>query len=360
MNFIPAFWTRRRDPARIDWPLRRQFYEDAEVHLRLGTHPTEALEQMAVRLARRHRGRAAEAFRIVRDRIEDGKRFVDAFGENLSALEKGALAVGELRGNLPDGMALVLEVREMADGMKSQFLARLASPATLFVLVYATLIMIGAMIVPQFEAMLPASKWRGMAAPMAAMGIFATGWGLPVTTIGCIVLAIASWLSLTRWTGPTRDWFDRYIPPWSLYRITEGFAWLLSYSALVRAHIPDTEALRGQIESASPWLRSKLEPVLDHVEDGKSIAQALRLTGLGFPSEDLIDAIESHAEKPGFAERIVPIARAYAKQVMRRMTWTAIALSGLATSLTVLIMIVLQLGTNALSSQITAAMSGYQ
>ncbi|MCA8355595.1 type II secretion system F family protein [Burkholderia cepacia] len=350
------------DPERITWRLRRQYYEQVAPQIELGLSPITTTENMAVRLDRRGwlERRKAVAFRLVRERLENGEPLAEALGDDLPPFERSALAAGERAGRVQNAMRLIVEIGDMTGRMREQLWARMGAPFVLTISLYATLLLIGLMIVPSFEQIYPSSRWQGWASAMAWLGNFSTGWGLPVMTAMVLAVAGATWYSLPRWTGSLRMRVDAFLFPYSLYRELEGFGWLLAYSALIRAGVSEINALRGQIDEATPWLRSRLEPVLLEVEDGRDLGSALLLAGNGFPSEDLIDEIEAHSQLSGFSDRIEPIAREYARRLEKRMKALASFLSAIAGSATVAAMIVLQLGANDLSLQLAAAMNGFR
>jgi hypothetical protein len=86
--------------------------------------------------------------------------------------------------------------------------------------------------------------------------------------------------ALPRWTGSRREFFDRHIFPFNVYRQVEGLAWVLAFAAMRTANIGEREALSNQIQYASPWLASRLRPIRAGLTGhGVDLAKAMNTEG---------------------------------------------------------------------------------
>lgn len=56
--------------------------------------------------------------------------------------------------------------------------------------------------------------------------------------------------------------------------------------------------------TAQPWLRERLDGALLGVRSGLNCGEALRNTGYGFPSREVIDDLCVYAEYKGFAQAV--------------------------------------------------------
>ncbi|KVX33870.1 type II secretion system protein [Burkholderia territorii] len=341
----------------ISWGLRKQFYQQASSQLDNGLTITAVLGDFRARLLRRKRTKAAERFDAIHRRVADGDMLTTSLGSSLSALERSVLSSGEQAGALSRSMRLVLEVRAMTDRLTNQLRSSFFAPSVYLVSLYVVLYIIGDYIVPQFTAAVPIEKWTGWAYVMYQMGQLAVGWAMPLL-FGSLMLAIGWTIwALPRWTHPSRAFFDRHIFPFTVYREVQGFAWLLSFVALLRAGVPDTVALKGQIASASPWLATRLRPILTGLEiHGLDMAAAMRRSGLQFPSLDLIDEIGAYVGFENFAEKIEAVSREYAQTLERKLLFKGALISAIFSAVTFFAFVVLQLGANAISSILTTSM----
>ncbi|UIF89232.1 type II secretion system F family protein [Cupriavidus sp. UYPR2.512] len=341
----------------LSWAMRRRLYQQASSQLENGLTLAQVIEDFRERQARRGRKRAAEAAHEVSRQVRDGKTLMAAMGTSLSDLERSVLDAGEKAGQLPDAMRLVLDVRELTTRLRQKLQASFFAPAVYLVTLYVVLLLIGGYIVPQFTDVLSIDKWTGWAYAMYGMGQLAVGWPAPVIFGSLGAYAGWSWWALPRWAGPGRRFFDQHVFPFTVYREITGFSWLMSFVALLRAKVPDIAALEGQIGTASPWLASRLRPIRLGLADGLDLAEAMRQTGNGFPSLDLIDEIGAYAGFDDFTEKITVAVRQNAEVIERQLLAKGMVMSATFTGLMFLAFVVLQLGSNSLSEILTSSMN---
>jgi type II secretory pathway component PulF len=369
--------TRVNCAAKLSWGIRRRFYEQAEAQIENGKTPTAVLADFSARLHRRGRAKQAQLVDEILTKVRGGDRLPVAMDRHLGDLERTILTAAE-RGSrdggspLPRAMRLILEVREMTGNMRMAMLLNFVSPALFLIVLYGTLAIIGAFDVPHLAAVLPIGKWTGWAYAMYAMGQVATGWAAPF--VFGSVLAYASWSAraLPEWTGdyrhaagrrprrirlPGRAFFDRNCFPFTVYREITGFVWLMSYAALMRAGLSEPVALAVQIESAPPWLASRLQPVYEGVKSGgDDLASALRRSGFEFPSADLIDEVGAYVGYEDFADKLESVLRRHAKSIQRRLVFKAKVISAVFSTVMFIAFVVVALGSDSVSKIIASSM----
>ncbi|WP_206956344.1 type II secretion system F family protein [Trinickia acidisoli] len=346
--------------SRLSWSSRKRLYEQASNQLDNGRTLTEILADYRDRLNRRGRTHAAEAAHRVWRKVIDGETLIQAMIGSLTDLERGVLASGEKTGQLSNAMRLILDVRERTARMRRKLQASFFAPMMYLFSLYAVLFVIGDYIVPQFTAAVPLSKWTGWAYALYVMGQFAVGWTGPILFALLIICAALTWWSLPRWTGhqamPGRALFDKYVMAFSVYREIVGFAWLLSFAALLRAGVSDTEALTSQILTSTPWQASRLRPIFGGLKNGLKMDAAMRRSGYEFPSLDLIDEIGAYVGYPDFPEKMEVVARQYAETLERKLMFKGVLISAFFSGLMFFAFFVLQLGTNEISSILSSSM----
>ena len=343
----------------LPWSLRRSLYEQAASQLQNGREITQVLADFRARLERRGRKRAAEAAHQIFRKVRDGKPLVVALGSGITPLERSVLESGEEAGQLSESMLLVLDVRERTARVRRYLLGSFATPTVYLVALYATLFTIGIYIVPQFAMTAPIRTWTGWAYVMYVMSQMAIGWLAPLT-FGTLFLVIAAAVcAMPRWIGPGRTFFDKHIFPFTATREVNGLAWLMAFAALLRAGVPDTDAIATQIRSASPWLASRLRPIHMYLKNGQDLATAMRATGQDFPSVDLIDDVGAYAGFPDFSEKIEIVARQYSEKLERRIKFQGLLLSMVFIVGMLFAILAVQLGANSISSILTSSMGSY-
>ncbi len=334
----------------VNWAIRKQLYTQAASRLDNGLSLSAILKDFAQALQRRGRKRAAEgvaqAFRSVRD----GKPFATSLGEGLSDMEVSVLAAGEKAGDLAGAFRLILDMRARTDKIRGSFISKLIGPFFLALVLWGTLWAIGSMVIPQFASMVPVSRWTGWGYVMYLMGAVATGWtGAVLACLAAIAGALVVY-SRPRWHSKWRVFADNHVFPFTVFRELDGLVWLMTFNALLRAGIPDTQALKTQLESASPWLTSRLRPLLAALRDGTALPDAMMRTGLGFPTPDLIEDIAAYAGFKDFPSKMAVVAVEYADKLEQRLTRLAVGLAFALQLLTYLLLGVVQLGANSLGS----------
>ena len=156
--------------------------------------------------------------------------------------------------------------------------------------------------------------------------------------------------SLPRYTGKIRDVLDRRIPPYSIYKELSGVIWLTAFISMVRSGVVNVHAIETQIKSANPWLASRLIPVRNALRNGDSLFDAIKVTGINFPSADMLEEIGAYASFPDFAAKLSVVVRAYTDKFETRMVRIGAVVSTVFTMWMFGIFLVIQLGANDLSS----------
>lgn len=338
--------------SRTSMATRRAFYRQAEAQLQNDKSEVEVLEDFIQRLARRRRKKAAAAMTVVLNNFRDGKPLSVAFGPSLGNTERAILKAGEEGGELDEAMRLILDVDDRVYRIGTQLIDSALSPLVYVLSLWLCLWVIGAMLVPDFSQMLPPERWTGWAYAMYVMGMIAAGWSGVVVVVIFISLCIAAGVSKDRWTGKGRVFFDSWIFPFTLFRSLNGFVWLMTFTALLRARVPDTTALQTQIAVSSPYMRSRLHPVLVRLLGGQKLDDALRNAGNEFPSPDLIDDIGAYVGYEDFPNRMQTVAIKFSEELERRIVVQSRVALGIFTVAMFAVMFIVQLGVNELQTQL--------
>lgn len=331
---------------------RDALYRQASSQGPKGRGLVEILEDFEQRLQRRNRKSEAAFVGKVAGDVRDGKPLAAALGSSVSSAERQILTAGEDAGDLWSAMRLALTMRELTGSIRSAFLSALLSPLVYVASLWFCLAIIGVKVTPAFVKMLPVSNWGPWAKTMYYLGEMASSWyGLAAVVGG---LALVGWITWARnnWIGKGRAPLDRFVFPFTLFRDIEGFAWLMTYSALLRSRIADTSALEMQINVGTKYLKSRLTPVLARLKNGKTLPDSLRGTGYGFPSMDLVDEIGAYAGYPDFADKIEEVGREYAHDLKRRLNARAMLTGAIFGGVVFLVMAIVQLGANEIQSAI--------
>ncbi|WP_434716398.1 type II secretion system F family protein [Paraburkholderia sp. A3RO-2L] len=351
--------TAQTKPHKLSWGLRKRLYRQTASQLENQGVLPKVLEDFRDRQTRRNRKKAAAAVHHIYRQVRDGATLVDAMGSNLTDLERTLLGSGETAGRLAESMNLILRTREMTDRMTRALAGSLFSPVTYALALYATLVLFGDYIVPQFASTAPVSKWTGWAYAMYLLGQIAVGWTGPILLVLLVAAVAVTLWAMPRWTGRGRTFCDRYVFPFTIYREIAGFSWLVAFATLISAGVPNVDALETQLATASPWLRSRLLPIRAGLRNGLNMGAAMRMSGYDFPSLDLIDDVAAYVDYADFPVKIKNVCDTYAATLERMLLFKGMVLSAIFTAMMFAMMAVLQLGANELSSILSTSYGSF-
>ena len=335
---------------KFPWPLRRLFYLQASTQIENGLTMTGVLEDFKDRMKRRHRKGAVKVADEVLKKLRDGGKLADALKPYVSDIELSLLGAGEQAGNVPRALKAIVETKDREKRIYGKLKSSMASPAIYFVTGFLTLWFIGAKTIPQFAELVPVEKWQGWAKLMYWMGAFATGWGMVFSLGSMVLMGFGLAKILPRWTGPTRDIFDRNVFPFTVYREANGFTWITAFVSMIRSGMVDTIAIEEQIKMSKPWLASQLVPIKSSLRNGENLFTAISKNKSNFPSPELIDEIKAYAAFPDFAEKISIVVNTYTESFEKRLMSMGTMIGAVFSGGMFFMFIVIQLGANDLSS----------
>lgn len=340
------------------WTLRKRFYEQAALQIDNKKSITDILQDFKARLSRRKKTKAAASVEQIHDRVRDGATLSDAMNDYLTDIERSLLSAGEKSGNISQAMKYIVETKDREARITGKVRSSLFAPSVYLLTLYLTLYVIGNYVVPQFSSIVPVAKWTGSAYVMYVCGSFASGYGTPVFLVSAGLLVFSLSKILPNWVSPRRDFFDRRIFPFTVYKESIGFAWLISFVSMIRSGMSDVKAVEEQIRTANPWLASHLATIHSALRDGKNLFEALNSIGGEFPSADLIEEIGAYVSFPDFSEKITLIVNEYAKTFERKLLLISSVTSVFFSGLMYFMFVLIQIGSNDLTSMVSSAMGG--
>jgi type II secretory pathway component PulF len=168
-----------------------------------------------------------------------------------------------------------------------------------------------------------------------------------VALIGLICVVV--W-SLPNWTGELRIRADRF-PPWSVYRLTVGVVWLYTLSIFMRSKIQISHIFNDMLssEASTPYLRERVQAILENSHEGESFGDALHASGMNFPDAVLVDDLRVYAKLPGFQKKLSELAQDWLTEGVELIQKRAKRIN--AGCVIFLIMSILGLGLAAISLQ---------
>ncbi|MDB5728173.1 MAG: type secretion system family protein, partial [Noviherbaspirillum sp.] len=167
-------------------------------------------------------------------------------------------------------------------------------------------------VIPKFAAVVDPARWHGVARSLYLMSGFVQSWTVYVV-MAAVLLVAAMIFSFPRWCGPIRNTLDNY-PPYATYRLVVGSGFLTSLAALIAAGTPIDRALMKLSTLSGPWLYERIDAALFGLKSGFNLGEAMKHSGYGFPSEDIIGDLSVYAEYSDFSSAIQRIADEWMKE----------------------------------------------
>lgn len=317
---LSARITAAGDRMAFNWKIRESLYRHLSAQVGNGIPVEIALDSFSTRLQRRKKISSEKIVGDVSRRMRDGSTLANALSQWVPQDEIGVISSGELSGNLPRSLDLVIEAKRRIARVNNALKSSMISPAIYVIAVFGMIWAIGKYVTPGLQQALPKEKAHGIVYGLYAAGDFANTWwsALPPIILICAIIWIVR--SLPKWTGRRRIVAEHFFP-YSFYRDINGYTWLMSFSALLRAGIADVEILKRQIKQAEPWLKERLHALWWRMENGTSLSEALLAKGkngmppFGFPNPDIVDDITSLHGFPDFPEKIAVLAVQWAEEL---------------------------------------------
>ena len=286
--------------------------------------------------------------------IRNGSTFSEALSGWVPNTEILMLSVGDVAA-LDLALQHTVRVVEGMNKMRSLVWGAVSYP--LFLIFASTLLVwaVAKYMVPPMVEAVPGLVWRGYAKALVDLSEFVDHHPLLLFSI-VPVLVIVCLISFPYWSGKSRAKVDN-IPPWSIYRIFIGVSWLLSLSALVRAGMPVSKAMRALAdEGASPYLKFRVVRALMYVNNGDNLGEALYHTHLKFPDDEIIGDLRIYAELDTFPEALENLANSWLENSIRQIESIAGILNGAAILLIALFLAWTVWGTFEMQDQMTSGM----
>lgn len=339
------------------WPVRKAFYRHLSVQSAQGIPVERALEGFLPRLRRKKNHYVATIVASVARRFRDGQTLADALHGYVPVDELAVIRSGELGGTLPDALELIITSSDRVARVQNAIRQAAFAPGIYIAATFGMVWVLGRYVIPDLQHVLPARRAQGSVAILYALGDFATSWwALLPLVLAVLLIAWLAW-AMPNWTGKGRISVERFFP-FSFYRDTNGFRWLMSFTSLLGSGMPDVQILDLQTQNASPWLRQRMRAFHMAMINGQSFSGALlershERVPYGFPNPDIVDDIASLDGFPDFHTKIQLLAREWARDLEEKTLLWASRMGFYCEMALFGIMGLLMVAINSLSSQIS-------
>ncbi|MGH8778319.1 type II secretion system F family protein [Paraburkholderia sp.] len=238
--------------------------------------------------------------------VQNGGMLSEAMEWWVPHTEQMIVMAGEQSGRLEVALGMVSNVVTSQRRIRFAIVGGLTYPVVIFAMTIGYLYLFGKLVIPRFETIVSADRWHGVAHSLYTMSRFVQG-GMIYCVIALLLLVAGLFYSMPRWSGNTRVMLDRF-PPFSVYRLIVGCGFLVAFSSLQSAGFTVEKSLTRLADNAKPWLRQRIDDMLFGVKSGLNVGEAMKNTGYGFPSTEIVDDLCIYAEYKGFADALQSLA----------------------------------------------------
>ena len=210
---------------------------------------------------------------------------------------------------LAGGLLLASKVLDAKSSIRKSLIGALAYPLMLLLLIVIMMLIVSERVMPQLAMLSDPETWQGAAYVLYLQSSFISSWRGTALGIVILILICVVFFSFANWTGSGRRITDRFVP-WSIYRLTIGTLWLYAVATRMRAGHQISNILKsmaGDI-STSPYLREIVSNILSSSGQGIDFGQALKKSGMRFPSPELVDTLAVYSRMPGFQNHLIELA----------------------------------------------------
>lgn len=297
---------------------RQRFYIKLTQLLENGVSLDVALQQVQKIVARnKPRSVLAKLYLQWRNEIAEGKNFGQCLSPYVPSSEAILLETGANSGKLVRALQNATESIENAGKVKKAVIGAAAYPMVLLAMLVSALVLSAYKVIPTFEQIIPVDQWTGISKTVAYICQFIRDDGLIVLGTVVTIVVVIIW-SMPRWLGSTRIVFDRFVP-WSIYKMWQGSAFLLSVASLMSAGVKIDEGSLNRISKQSdPYLKERVKGIQRYIAAGENLGDALYNAGFEFPDTEIIGDLQIYARLRGFDQNLIRITRVWVDGLVER------------------------------------------
>lgn len=296
--------------------VRLRLYTKIAQLLENGVSLDTALSQIH-KIATRKGGALPKLIQRWRNDVAEGINFGVCLAPYVPSIEAILLESGSNSGKLIAALRNAAEAIENQGKVKKAIINAGAYPGVLTLMLIATLVLSSYKVIPTFEEMVPLEKWQGVSYGVAISATFIREQGLFLLGLLAAFIFTISY-SLPNWTGRARKYFDR-VAPWSLYKMLQGSAFLLSIASLMSAGVKLDELSLAKIgRQSQPYLKQRIKGIQKYIAAGENLGDALYKSGYEFPDSEIIGDLQIYAALRGFDQNLIRVTRVWVDGLIER------------------------------------------
>lgn len=340
--------------ACFDAPMRKRTWKKFSVQLQYGIDLKQAITMQRNRC--RQGSPYWHAFEIMLQGLHKGQRLDIALRDYVSVEEAMLLRGGHEGGRLHEAFALCAKLLEGREGIINAVVGAVTYPFILFLLLIVLMLTVSFYVIPQLTLISDPDTWTGAASILVRVSSFTTSSIGIATVVLLLLLCVGSILSLPLWTGRGRLMVEMF-PPWSIYRLIAGTSWLYALSMMIHAGLQLNVILEDMLQNTlTPWLKERVQRILEEYQMGKGLGQALSDTKMNFPDKEIVDDLVIYASLPDFSLRLHELAEQWLKDGITQVEKQAKVLNGICLIAISMVLCGIVIGIGSIQQQLTSGM----
>lgn len=246
-------------------------------------------------------------------KMQSGNSFKNAIAGWVPEAELNLISAGEDGSGLNFGLQEAVRFAQSSQNIKSTIKKGVTYPAVLFIVIIVFICMFSIQLAPTYLEILPLEQWPDSASSLYALSNFL------VQNIGklVIIFALLGYIIMKTmgiWTGSIREIFDK-VPPWSVYKVYQGCAFLISLSSMMQSSVPLNDALLKIRKTSSPWLAQYIDQMLKNLRQGGKFGKNL---DVGLLDQETADDVIDYADLGKFEQAIYSIGEKNLKEAVEQ------------------------------------------
>jgi type II secretory pathway component PulF len=248
------------------------------------------------------------------EKMKHGFSFSQAIEGWVPEAELNLIAAGEEGKGIEKGLGEAVKFAKSAQKIKSTIITGATYPLILLTVVLGFVAMFSIKMAPTYLSILPLESWPDMGQNFYAVSSFLVkDWYYPLGVMAVAAFFIGK--TMGTWTGSVREIFDKF-PPWSVYKVYQASAFLISLASMMQSGTPLNDALKKIKQSSSPWLAVYMEDMMKNLRrGGKNFGQHLNV---GLMDDETAGDVIDYSELGKFEEAIYSIGEKNLEQSVAR------------------------------------------
>lgn len=185
------------------------------------------------------------------------------------------------------GFITVIENNKKTTEMKKAFVKALAYPAFLLVILLGVIYYFSIELIPVMAENIPGgANISGTSSFLIAMANTFYYWFSALILLLFFMNGLI-WWALPNFSSKYRKYLEN-IPPFNMYRLMVGCGFMFALNSLSRAGYIQIDALEQMVTLSRPYLRHRIEILMDLMADGRDLGEALIYSKLDFPDKQMV------------------------------------------------------------------------